>query len=337
MNEKNNLKSTIIFISFNLLVVVIFLALFEFTLTVLYKNPTKIPDFALKAFSRYYSESGRNTIQVESACAQYNPRLFYTLKPGTCTFENIEFSTTLQINRIGLRDFNSALDSPEIVFLGDSFTMGWGVNQEEAFPQIIRSSGKKILNAGVSSYGTVRELILLKTIALDSAETIVIQYHTNDDVENTEYLRNNNQLVVSSKARYDSLCHAYEKEKRYYPGKLLGKIGRFYLKNVIDGAKEQDRDYQREAVNFLQVLKDSDQLKLKKMVIFEVGSHNKNKNLFIDALEKEIFSGSYPDHIKNAKLLRLETLFSESDYFILDDHLNSKGHQKLATTLLEYL
>ena len=46
--------------------------------------------------------------------------------------------------------------------LGDSHAMGWGVEQEEALPQVLaRKSGRKVLNAAVSSYGTVREMLML--------------------------------------------------------------------------------------------------------------------------------------------------------------------------------
>lgn len=337
MASKKDIKGTIIFISFNLMVVLIFLAFFEILIWFQYSNPSKIPHFARKAFANYYSQIGRNTIQVEAACAQYNPELFYLLKPGGCTFENIEFSTPVEINQKGLRDSDEALDFPEIIFLGDSFTMGWGVNQNEAFPQIVRAAGKIALNAGVSSFGTVREMILLKSIASDSLRTVVIQYHATDAAENFEFIQKNRILTVSTQARYDSLCQAYNNAKRYYPGKLLGMIGRFLLKDLITSETQSSRDFHQEATNFLEVLLNSDQLKLKKIVIFEVGSHNENSNQFINTLEEIIRSGEYPDYIKDAILLKLENEFLDTDYFILDDHLNAQGHQKLANSLLRFL
>ncbi|MEQ1587502.1 MAG: hypothetical protein ABL895_16575 [Cyclobacteriaceae bacterium] len=337
MALKKDTKGTIIFISFNLMVVLIFLAFLEILLWFQYSNPSKIPSFAKKAFTSYYSQVGRNTIQVEAACAQYDPELFYLLKPGFCTFENIEFSTPVEINQMGLRDSDKALGSPEIIFLGDSFTMGWGVNQNEAFPQLVKATGKRALNAGVSSFGTVREMILLKSIAKDSLKTVVIQYHATDAAENSEFIRNNNVLPVSTKARYDSLCQAYKHDKRYYPGKLVGTIGRFLLRDLITNRNKDPRDFHQEAATFLEVLMNFEQLKLKKIVIFEVGSHNANTNQFINALEELVRSGEYPEHIKNAILIRLENEFLDNDYFILDDHLNAQGHQKLANSLLRFL
>ncbi|MBL7872724.1 MAG: hypothetical protein JNM78_13995 [Cyclobacteriaceae bacterium] len=313
------------------------MALIEILLGVAYRNPLKIPSFAKNAFAQYYSQLARNTIQVESACAQYNPELFYLLKPGVCTFSNVEFTTRVEVNQGGMRDTEDAMINPSIVFLGDSFTMGWGVNQSQAFPQVIGQAGKKTLNAGISSYGTVRELLLLKSIAIDSTQTIVIQYHSNDAPENLEFIAKGNHLPVSTHERYDSLCKAYIKGKKYYPGKLVSRIGRFLLKDLIVSEKLETRNYQKEATIFLQVLKSFSSLELKKIVIFEVGSRNMNKNDFVNALEKEITSGTYPEYIERATLVKLEHAFSENDYYILDDHLNSKGHQKLAQILSKFL
>jgi len=337
MTSKKSTKSTIIFVLYNLLVVVILLALLEVTLGFLYRNPSKIPFFAKKSFSQYYSQYARNTIQVEPSCAHYDPDLFYLLNPGTCVFSNIEFSTPLQVNARGLRDAENALDKPTIIFLGDSFTMGWGAKQNESFPKLIESSGIKTLNAGISSFGTVREMALLKSFVVDSSQTIVLQYHANDESENTEYLTNNHKLVISSKGKYDSLCKVYESGKHYFPGKLTSRIGRLLLKDLILRNTKTERDFANEAKKFLTVLKDFDLSNFKKIIIFEIGSRNENSDDFINAIKNEITSGAFPEYMTNFILISLKSKFTPNDYFLLDDHLNSNGHQKLSTILLENL
>src|SRR4249920_1156753 len=47
-----------------------------------------------------YRHFNRALIQFDPQCAQYDPGLTYTLKPGTCTFENIEFRTEVHVNRL---------------------------------------------------------------------------------------------------------------------------------------------------------------------------------------------------------------------------------------------
>src|SRR5690606_35502099 len=96
-----------------------------------------------------------------------------------------EFSVVNSYNTLGLRDDEASLDHPSVVVLGDSYTMGWGVAQSEAYPQQLEALyGEKVLNAGVSSFGTAREMKLLKKINLPHVNTVIIQYHPNDFEEN---------------------------------------------------------------------------------------------------------------------------------------------------------
>lgn len=78
----------------------------------------------------------RSTIQFEANVSKYDPELFYTLKPGKGRYESFEFDIPLYINSKGLRDDEKSLMKPKIIFLGDSFTMGWGVGQEESFSSV---------------------------------------------------------------------------------------------------------------------------------------------------------------------------------------------------------
>lgn len=117
------------------------------------------------ALDAWYMDWERSIVQYEPACARYDAELTYTLRPGTCWFANREFDVELRINSLGVRDDEAALTAPEIVVLGDSFTMGWGVAQEQAFPhRLARLTGRRVLNAGVSSYGTARELEMYRRV-----------------------------------------------------------------------------------------------------------------------------------------------------------------------------
>jgi lysophospholipase L1-like esterase len=120
-------------------------------------------------------------------CATYDETLTYTLRPGRCTFANREFITEYAINALGVRDDEQSMDQPRVVALGDSVTMGWGVEQHEAFPSVFeRMTGWRTLNAGVSSYGTVRELRMLQRIDRRNLTHVLIQYSGNDVVENEQ-------------------------------------------------------------------------------------------------------------------------------------------------------
>src|SRR6266576_3235851 len=51
-----------------------------------------------------YRHFNRSLIQFDPNCARYDPEVTYTLKPGVCTFENLEFTNQVRVNRLGLRD-----------------------------------------------------------------------------------------------------------------------------------------------------------------------------------------------------------------------------------------
>ena len=63
-----------------------------------------------RLIQQVYRHFNRALIQFDPQCARYDPGLAYTLKPGTCTFENIEFKNSYRINRAGVRDEEASLD-----------------------------------------------------------------------------------------------------------------------------------------------------------------------------------------------------------------------------------
>ena len=86
----------------------------EFSLALALRYPTSwfakpVQPIAKQLYSRW-----RRVVQYDPACAQHHPKLGYILRPGTCTFENVEFSTTFEINSHGLRDDDESLKKPQV-------------------------------------------------------------------------------------------------------------------------------------------------------------------------------------------------------------------------------
>src|SRR4029079_2223203 len=109
-----------------------------------------------------YRHFNRALIQFNPECARYDADVTYTLKPPGCTVGNLEFDNTYDVNHLGLRDTEADLVAPDVIVIGDSHAMGWGVNQDQAFPRVLaQKTGLKVLNAAVSSYATVREMRML--------------------------------------------------------------------------------------------------------------------------------------------------------------------------------
>jgi hypothetical protein len=140
-----------------------FFALLETLFSFWLYHPTSIPPGLLWSYKYYYDAYNYRIMQYEKEAIAFDPQLLYTLRPGAqFRFRNAEFNTPVSINKYGFWDDDVSATAPEIICLGDSFTMGWGLNESESFPAIIeRTTGKKLLNTGTPSYGTVRELSLM--------------------------------------------------------------------------------------------------------------------------------------------------------------------------------
>ena len=182
---------------------VIAAVLSEGLLLAMYRFPAAWYPAGLMNFLRTEYFYSRHIVQMDERTARYDAELFYTLQPGAFMFSNPEFSTQYVVNRIGVRDNQRSLEQPEIVVAGDSYAMGWGVQQDESFPELLeRRTGRRVLNAAVSSYGTVRERRLLDRVDLSRATTLVVQYAPNDFAENDEFKKRGNQYTASSREEW---------------------------------------------------------------------------------------------------------------------------------------
>ena len=119
------------------------------------------------------------------------PGLSYEMIPGRSgTFEGMQVRT----NRLGFRGPDPRPADPElfrIVALGDSFTFGFGVREEEAYPAVLErilnanrggtAAKFEVLNLGVVGYGTRDEATVLARRALDlEPRLVIIGYVLND-------------------------------------------------------------------------------------------------------------------------------------------------------------
>ena len=107
-----------------------------------------------------------------------------------CTFKG----TQVKINSQGLRDYDYKLEKEENVFriitLGDSYTFGWGVELNEAYPKLIEfslneNSDKKYetINFGTPSHNTIQEARLLEIKAIAYKPDLIIIGYTSGDPE----------------------------------------------------------------------------------------------------------------------------------------------------------
>lgn len=120
-----------------------------------------------------------------------SPNLNYDLK-------QLEFNVNLQTNQFGFRDptFNlKNLDENtiNILSIGDSFTFGYGVEENETFNSIIETNLNQITptniySIGLGGYGTIQEIILSKKyIPTINPEYVIINFYVGNDIRNNYY------------------------------------------------------------------------------------------------------------------------------------------------------
>jgi len=164
-------------------------------------------------------EMWKYAVQLKHPVA--DPRLSFVHLPNRSAFlMGVQVST----NSRGLRDREYAEAKPpdacRIVMLGDSTTLGWGVEQDQTIPKILERElnessspacrNYEVLNAGVGNYDTVQEVEHYR--AYDRSlhpDAVILNYFINDaepvPVERHTALLARSYLVAFVVSRYDAL------------------------------------------------------------------------------------------------------------------------------------
>ncbi len=124
-------------------------------------------------------------------------RAGWIMKPhSNLTHQTSEYTMHIQSDALGLR--NTGVDYtrktlPRIVFLGDSFTYGIGVDGNDTFSALIekklRGKNKNVqtINAGVGGYGTEQEFLLLQShVDTFQPDAVVLGFFLGNDFEDNE-------------------------------------------------------------------------------------------------------------------------------------------------------
>lgn len=152
--------------------VVVFLALGELVLRV-YLTQRIFYDVEMSRYAQLLKEESPN------------PRIGHVHRAGASAHL---MGVDVEINSMGLRDGEPRADADlrRIVFLGDSLTFGWGVEQRDTFAYrleelLSEERPTEVLNFGTGNYNTTQEveLFLEKGLAYEP-EKVVVFYFIND-------------------------------------------------------------------------------------------------------------------------------------------------------------
>ena len=312
----------------------------EGILLAMYHHPSRWYPAGVRRFLSFEYFYRRHIVSMDQRTARYNPELLYTLRPGAFTFSNVEFSTPFIVNSLGVRDREQALAAPEIVVVGDSYAMGWGVQQDEAFPKVIeRRTGRRVLNAAVPSYGTVREMLMLDRIDMSRSTTLVVQYCSNDFGENDDFFRNGNRHVPSSRDGWIAAGEQQQRDAAYRPFRTIYDAA-VWIKRGIEGRKRGgfEPGLQPPAVaaeRFLNVLTHASHPNLNRMRI--IVTDMDPDPAFIRAVDHQRRSDRYPAWVRNLQVIDLSAQLTADRFYVMDDHLTARGHAVIADALVAAL
>ena len=317
--------------------IVVGAVLAELLLLAIYTHPSRRMPASLRQFFSWEYFYRRSVVQLDTGRARFDRELLYTLRPGRFTFSNVEYSTAYSVNSLGVRDDEASLAQPEIVVAGDSYAMGWGVQQDETFPQVIaRRTGRRVLNAAVASYGTVREMRLLDRLDLSHATTLVVQYCSNDYEENEEFEAHGNRHVSSGEQEWLSAIAEQQRLARYRPFRMVYDAAVYVKRGVEErrrgGFEPSPAPPDRAAALFLNALMHAPHADLSRLRIVVIDPDP--DPAFVRALERARVSPSYPAYIRAVRVVDVSSLLTPDVHYVLDDHLTARGHELIAEALI---
>jgi hypothetical protein len=324
----------------SVLTVIVVGAVAEITLITMLNHPPPVSLLRRLVIGYYFSTDVHN-IQHLPGCARYDPGLGYTLKPGACQFSNREFDVAVRINSAGLRDDEADLRGPDAIVLGDSHAMGWGVQQNESFAELIGSTcAIKVLNAGISSYGTAREMKMLAGLDTSRLKWLVIQYNQNDLRENFIFTQDGDRIIPMPEPEYAELQREAVSRYRYYPGKVvvsfLGHLGRGLRvsSRQPDGRPRPPSSIDGEADLFLHALSSAPPLDPGvRVIVIDMMEGARLRQSFLQEVRKRLPGSGLPEPWQSMTLLDVSTALQPQHFFVLDEHPNAAGHRELGRLL----
>lgn len=130
----------------------------------------------------------RSWVPASPFVVAYDEDLGWRYRPGTqARHRTEEFDVDVRFDALGRRvgEEDTAPDAPTAVFVGDSLTLGWGIEDEETFAaRTSEALGDRNVNLGVAGYGTGQSYLKLRRDGLPlDPELVVYTFCANDLIE----------------------------------------------------------------------------------------------------------------------------------------------------------
>lgn len=345
--KNKKIKKILLNISILLISIIIFLIILEIVLRLIAPNPNVANIVEFIQYSQLYGW-------------EIKPNLNKTLiiSDGTAIVET---------NSQGFRDYEHKArknrDKYRIVIVGDSFTWGHGVDNNETYSKILETYDKKIetINMAVGGYGTDQEYLTIMNKGLKyNPDMIILMYTVSTDVAdvNTDFMHwpkpqfkiINDTLVLTNvpvpgyyALNTKEASPGFIKSLALYPfvrDNLLSLplireflIDNFHLGRYYDFKENYDVVFKI----FLELNKELESRKIPLLVIImpdqdQIDNIVSNRSIsYMEDFFKEnnIQYINIYDYFKNYD--------SEEFYFKIDGHINEKGHERVAQVIYEKL
>lgn len=154
-----------------------------------------------------------------------DPLINHEHKPNSSA---VLMGVPININSDGLRDREHTLDKQgkyRIIFLGDSLTLGWGVEESKTFKHLLESRLNEtrptdILNFGIGNYNTEQELHLFREKGLKYHPDKIVVFAFINDAEKTPttsplWWLGYSDAITFFWSRVSAVANAYKKDGDY--------------------------------------------------------------------------------------------------------------------------
>ena len=246
----------------------------------------------------------------------------------------------VQINSDGFRDreypVGRSAGVPRVIFLGDSLTFGWGVEQENRFSELIETRNQRldsveIINFGTGNYNLAQEVALFELKGRKYKPDQVVVFYFINDAEPTPQ---KSKWSFLSHSRFLSFCWSRWIAAQGRRSSSLNYLDfyRSLYREEAAGWKEVTR-----AVRALKKLADDDKFELKFVLLPELHDPGNYPFSREHQLLKTLLDENQIEHfdvIENAHFPGVPLQY----WVALDDaHPNARAHQIIAESSYSFV
>jgi len=252
---------------------------------------------------------------------------------------NLLYGVEIRTNSLGLRaDQEYVVPKPDkvtrILVLGDSITMGWGVEYENTYPRILEKLLNKdtttkieVINTGVGNYNSVAELATLKKFFYLNPDLIILGFYIND-IEQISY-----PSQISYWIKRNSYVYAFFKDRLINVEFRGRKDARNYYDSLYQDA--QLREKLKATLNEIMQFSDDRSIPFVFVNIPEFHQFAEYPFPEVNAfLEEEVLMDKNIKYINLLPVFQQEGIPPEELWVSLEDpHPNAQGQEIIAKTI----